>query len=172
MQGLQFLEIVERVDQVEGWFSKEQMEILYPFAQKAKNVMEIGTYAGRSTLFWALSNPKANIVTVDRCIGAPGFPSKYISPEIVKEGKIIAIHEDSYNLSARFNWPIDLLFIDGGHDYLDVSRDIEHWSPKVKGIIVMHDYPSWPGIKQAVEEKLLNKVNIIDDSHDMLVASI
>lgn len=169
MQGLQFLEIAEEVEKVEGWFSREQMEVIYPFAKLAKNVVEIGTYAGRSTLFWALCNPEATIITIDRCIGAPGFPMRFISEETVKRGKILAIHGDSYNVSKRFNLPIDFLFIDGGHHYLDCSQDIVNWLPKLDGVIAVHDYPSWPGVKEAVETHLKEEVILINDNHDMFV---
>lgn len=52
---------------------------------------------------------------------------------------------------------IDLLFIDGDHEYSAVKRDIELYVPKVRsgGIVSGHDYnnlPRFPGVKQAVDE--------------------
>jgi predicted O-methyltransferase YrrM len=51
---------------------------------------------------------------------------------------------------------LDLVFIDGSHEYEDVRHDIIQWSKKVKqgGIIAGHDYghERWPGVTQAVDE--------------------
>jgi len=172
MQELQFQQILERVDKIPGWFYQNQMEFLFPYAQKATNVFEIGTYAGRSTLFWTLCNPDANIITTDTCIGVPsnGIPGVEILPEVVNAGKIIALKEDSHELVKRYNQPIDLFFLDGSHKYADVCRDITDWLPKVNGIFVCHDYMDvWAEIKQACDNCLRGKFELIDDKHDMFV---
>lgn len=41
---------------------------------------------------------------------------------------------------------IDILHIDGAHDYASVKHDFETWFPKVKhgGVILMHDTQSFP----------------------------
>lgn len=47
----------------------------------------------------------------------------------------------------RFNdGAVDILHIDGGHDYESVKRDFETWLPKVRrgGVILMHDTRSFP----------------------------
>lgn len=173
MQGLQLFEVIERVNKIPGWFYENQMTFLYPYAQKAENILEIGTYAGKSTLFWALCNPDARIITTDTCIGVPanGITGLSILPQVVAQGQIVALKENSHELAKRFNQPIDLLFIDGGHEYAAVCQDITDWLPKVKGIIVMHDYmDAWPGIKQAVDNCLRGKVEIISTENDLFIA--
>lgn len=165
-------EIIEKVEKIPGWFFPVQMEFLYPYAQKAKNVFEIGTYAGKSTLFWALANPEANIITTDTCIGVPsnGIPGVAIMPEVVQAGKIIALKEDSHELVKRYNAPIDLIFIDGSHKYADVCQDITDWLPKVNGIMVCHDYEGgWPEIVQACDNCLRGKYDILTDQNGLFV---
>lgn len=51
---------------------------------------------------------------------------------------------------------IDLLFIDGGHDYRSVKADILAWKDFVKrdGMIVFHDYSSIPDVMRAVDEEI------------------
>jgi len=174
MPKLQLQQIIEEVEKVPGWFYENQMRFLYPYALKAKNIFEIGTYAGKSTLFWALSNPDANIVTTDTCIGVPanGITGLSILPEVVSAGKIIALKENSHELVKRYNQPIDLLFIDGGHKYADVCQDITDWLPKVEGVIAVHDYmDAWPEIKQAVDNCLRGEVELISDADDLFVAN-
>ena len=51
---------------------------------------------------------------------------------------------------------LDFVFIDAGHDYDEIIKDIDAWLPKVKktGIISGHDYHNTHcGVKQAVDEK-------------------
>lgn len=166
--------IIKEVEQIPGWFYPDQMQFLYRFAQKARYIFEIGTYAGKSTLFWALCNPNANIITTDTCIGVPsnGIPGVAIIPEVISRGNIIALHDDSHELVKRYHHPIDLLFIDGSHEYADVCRDILDWLPKLNkdGVIVCHDYmDAWPGIKQAIDNTLRPRVALISDLNGMYV---
>ncbi len=60
---------------------------------------------------------------------------------------------------------LDLVFLDGAHDYHSVTADIRAWRPKVKpsGILAGHDYcDSWPGVVRAVNEQFRyrKKINI------------
>ncbi len=47
-----------------------------------------------------------------------------------------------------------MIFIDGDHSYAGVLADIESWLPKVKrgGFLAGHDWPTYPGVRQAVRE--------------------
>ena len=54
---------------------------------------------------------------------------------------------------------LDFIFIDASHEYEDVKKDIISWYPKLKlgGIIAGHDYTSFDGVKNAVDEVIINK---------------
>lgn len=43
---------------------------------------------------------------------------------------------------------IDLLFIDGAHDYQSVRRDYEIYTPLVRGIVALHDIAGLAGPRQ------------------------
>lgn len=166
-------EIISEVDKIPGWFFRPQMEFLYPYAQRANNIFEIGTYRGRSTLFWILANPDARVMTVDNCIGDPMgnvAPGTSIDPSIPIRGNVVAIHDDVHTLSERFNWPIDFLFIDGSHFYYDLCRDIDDWVPKTHGVVVVHDYMDvWPTVKKGCDDKLRGKYELITDQYGLFV---
>jgi len=57
--------------------------------------------------------------------------------------------------------PLDMVYIDAGHSYLDVNEDLRAWYPRVRqgGVVAGHDYghPNWPGVKQAVDEFVQKK---------------
>ncbi len=56
------------------------------------------------------------------------------------EGKII--EGNTHTIGKLWNTPIDLLFIDAGHDEANVKPDIEIWLPHLKseGTVFFHDY--------------------------------
>jgi predicted O-methyltransferase YrrM len=62
------------------------------------------------------------------------------------------IHADS--ASADFPEPLDLLFIDGSHEYTDVRMDYERHRSAVNkgGVIIFHDPISWPGVGKFLDE--------------------
>ena len=59
---------------------------------------------------------------------------------------------------------LDLVFIDGNHEYVEVKQDILSWLPKVRsgGLVAGHDYdpniPMFSGVKDAVDEIFGNKL--------------
>jgi hypothetical protein len=57
------------------------------------------------------------------------------------------------------NRSLDFVFIDASHEYNDVKKDILSWYPKIKkgGFIAGHDYTTFDGVKQAVNELLIDK---------------
>jgi hypothetical protein len=59
---------------------------------------------------------------------------------------------------------VDVIFIDAGHSYDAVIRDIKSWLPKIKdgGIMSGHDYINWSGVNTAVNE-IFNEVDKIDN---------
>ena len=64
---------------------------------------------------------------------------------------------DSVNLYE--NRSLDFVFIDASHEYDDVKKDILAWYPKIKkgGIIAGHDFTTFEGVRQAVDELIINK---------------
>lgn len=138
----------------------------------AKKVFELGTFDGSTTVNIAANTPDdAEIVTLDL---PPNWDGKLVFelPEVFRNvpdtrivgrqfrntpyaGKIQQVLGDS----AAIDWsalpgPFDLIFIDACHHYDYVKKDTEnalkHITPK--GVIVWHDYGSYKGVSDAVDE--------------------
>jgi len=140
---------------------------------KVKNIFEIGTYQGNTTLQLAANSPgDARITTLD-------LPSKWnedkraiTTPENFKNvtdrmtigvqyketsyaGKINQIFADSANMNwSELPGPFDFIFIDGCHYYEYVKKDTENALGALRpgGIVVWHDYGMIKDVSRAVDE--------------------
>ncbi len=139
-------EIYAKVNEVYGWFSREQCETLLPFITSIKNglLFEIGTYHGRSTLFFRLANPSLNILTID--LGKKTWTSlapvsERIDEEVLRWGGIFQVRGDSKEIIKTFSMMIDFLFIDGAHEREPLMQDLA-WTKFVRdgGFVAFHDY--------------------------------
>ena len=67
---------------------------------------------------------------------------------------------DSLDAAKTFkDKSVDMVFIDGGHEYEEVKADIEAWLPKTKKLICGHDHGG--GIERATQE-IFNNVNVME----------
>lgn len=134
--------------------------------------VEIGSYIGTSANA-LLRGGAGHVYCIDLWSGGPVYSedntnnkqSWEISPEI---GKIILgkfIQNTSFlthitpligdSLWWAEHWPfkVDLIFIDGNHEYESVKTDIEAWWPNLKigGLLCGHDFcETYPGVMKAV----------------------
>lgn len=136
---------------------------------KPKNIFEIGTFQGRTTLNIALNAPQSKVYTLDLpASGLDNVKSKveageiaYIDKQVSGErfiGKPAAQQiQQLFGDSATFDFSpyynsIDLMFIDGSHAYDYVLSDTEKALKVVKkgGVILWHDYTNWEGVREAI----------------------
>jgi len=134
---------------------------------KAKKVVEIGTFKGRTTrLFLSLG---CEVVTVDdhssRWVSTPQAKTQ----DVVTPKELMAVfqgekvdfvsgdsvhHAETIRRFIQDKWPsgADLCFIDGGHDAATVSSDLDLCCRVVRkgGLLTGHD-ADMAGIKQALE---------------------
>lgn len=118
------------------------------YKMKPKTIVDLGTHTGCSAL--AFAAPGIGVVhTVDK------FDDKDIYEE-AKENvavlKNIVMYKCSFDYLAE-RWdhgPIDILHIDGNHEFKDVQNDCTKWIPKLsdRGIVLMHDAfnPRFPDV--------------------------
>lgn len=113
---------------------------------------EIGVRTGR-TLFHLLQNlPDLHMYAVDKDVSQ--FDS---APCIVKYRSRLTILEGvSWEMACNVpDASLDFYFIDAGHGYKSVTRDILAWTPKIKlsGWLLGHDI-NFPAVNSAVRDTL------------------
>jgi MMP 1-O-methyltransferase len=149
------------------------------YSQKLSgNIVEIGSWQGRSTCFFAQACKDSNngmVFAIDPFSGNPGKEDLYVVGKKdlsdLKENFITNIEINNLNdyikvfpmisTEARslINEEIRLLFIDGNHDYEFVKEDIKNFTPLLKsgGIVIFDDYnvSNFPGVVRAVKELVI-----------------
>src|SRR5919198_5256827 len=153
-------ELRKRLDELPGWLSYEEGETLYRLAKACTGrgvIVEIGSWRGKSTTCLGLGSKAGSLVPIfaidphsehtfgdfKRNIDAAGI-SDLVTP---MPGR-------SQDLAEGFDQPIELLFIDGAHQYDLVLEDFERWVPKVVegGVVAMHDTTWFEGPKRVADE--------------------
>lgn len=148
---------------VDGWLMTEEGLALAELAD-GKQVLEIGSYCGRSTV--CMAKTAAHVTACDYFDGRgtprPQNTLAIFNANIERYGladKVTTHHPDDELPEEEF----DLVFIDGAHDYESVAADIRKalLAIKTDGLLAFHDYrvkpgefdSGWdPGVTQAVNE--------------------
>lgn len=155
-------EILAKAGTIDGWMGYDELEWLYDTAINMNNVVEIGSYRGRSS--FALAHAaKIRLICVDPWDGSVYYSENKDYNEFLKNTKsifekITVIRDKSFNAAEKFNnESLDMAFIDGDHNYDHVCIDINKWLPKLRkgGIISGHDAnhpPVWKAVKELLGE--------------------
>ena len=157
---------------IPGWMKSRELTWLYLVAQEMDNIVEIGSWMGRSTDA-LLSGCKGTVWAVDHFKGSKEHLSlpKHITINIQKAflknvghyKNLKLLKMDSLEAAGKFkDKSVDMVFIDGGHEHGEVMADIKAWLPKTKKLICGHDYyENYKGVKCAVDE-IFDNVNTFD----------
>lgn len=183
------LPLLNKLQGIQGWFDFEEADLLICTVLKAcvelptpHNIVEIGSYHGKSTILLGSVVksyfPSSKVYAIDPhegIVGATDQGLQSLSPSLFMFNKNISdaglsqfielIKDCSFNVHWRK--PITFLFIDGLHDYENVSRDFKHFEKYIisGGYIAFHDYVIYyPGVITFVNE-LLNTDDYIKICH-------
>jgi predicted O-methyltransferase YrrM len=147
---------------IAGWLSPDQGHLLWDAARRlpeGATVLEIGSHQGRSTVVLATAvSGRGRVVAVDpfvegRLFG--GRPTRdRFEENLARSGvreTVELVTEYSTRLRPRWSEPIDLLYIDGKHDYWTVRDDLRwaEWVPE-GGEVLVHDCFSSVGVTLGV----------------------
>jgi hypothetical protein len=121
-------------------------------------LVEIGSHLGESTTIFLAYEQIKKMYCIDPWNQNPIYEQTFdtrLKP-FIESGKCIKLKEFSKEGSEKFlDNSIDMLYIDGNHEYEYVKLDIDTWYPKItnKGILSGHDYTdAHPGTKLAIDE--------------------
>jgi len=161
------------LDPIEGY----ALLLLAEHGPGTGSIVEIGSYAGRSTAYLARGSKRARrekVVAIDHFEGSKehqrgdrnesahvlaGNLFEVFSRNLKQAGVkdwVHVVRAGSSEAHAGWSHPIRLLFIDGDHSYESSRQDYESWSRWLvpDGLAVFHDIGVFEGVTRYYEELL------------------
>lgn len=176
-------EIKELVEGVDGHSVLDREgEFLYNAARNCTGkgvIVEIGSWKGRSTIWLGRGSKAGNkvkVYAIDPHTGSPTHRQMYGRVWTFKEFKenieaadvgdvVMPIVETSEEAEKDWNdRPVELLWIDGNHEYKFVKQDFDIWVPHLinGGIIALHDTTFLAGPKKVAIDNIYKSQNFTD----------
>ncbi|GJQ10132.1 hypothetical protein GpartN1_g1938.t1 [Galdieria partita] len=159
----------EKVHAIQGWFNKETASQLYDILMKTDNDIsqgewvEIGSWMGRSTAFFALLLQKKYPGKILHAIDTfQGTPNDAFHEDTIRENHFdlyqefqknmnnlqlpIQIHKEK-SVDCHWELPISLLYLDGDHDLYYMMEEFRKFDLFLHtgSFLIMDDVPSWIG---------------------------
>lgn len=134
------------------------------------HIVNIGAGNGTSGLAFMEARPDLLVTTIDiqresspfGCL--EGEEAVFKSAGYWGDPRHTQIHGDSKEVAKTWSYgPVDMVFVDGGHQYHEAAGDILGWLPHIKpgGLMVVHDFEKtakvWRGVNEAVNELLVGR---------------
>lgn len=152
-----------------GWQSPAELRWLMSRAALMDSVVEVGSLHGRSA-FALLTACPGPVYCIDpwndvhrTCLPSfMGSCGHFENLRVVQGYSPAVIYTDDLP-------DVDMVFIDGAHDYESAAADITHWLPKTRRLICGHDYipeegAGFPDVAVAVDEILGDAVKVAPDT--------
>lgn len=147
----------------QGWFVNQQPLIEILKSHKIRDVIEIGSWLGSSTRFFAENLAEdGHVYAIDTWLGSIEHEGDEKLPNLFQQFLSNMIHLDLAwkitpirlpSLEAAQTLPIraDLVYVDASHERADVYNDIMHWYPHLneKGVMCGDDW-NWESVKEGV----------------------
>lgn len=160
---------IHLAEDIDGFLTNREGQLLYSLAHACpplSQAVEIGSWKGKSTIWLAqgfIDNGKPGcIYAIDPHTGSSEHQLNNASvwtfdqfKENIKKSNVGAIIKPIVKTSsAAVNETpaaINLLFIDGAHEYEFVNEDYALYAPRLVegGFIAFHDTP-WPGVQKVI----------------------
>lgn len=172
--------LIAKLQGAEGYLSDDEAWALFIAVRHAATVspapriVEVGSYKGRSTIAIASALAmlgRGSVVAVDPHgpTGKASYTVEHGDQDTYAEFQknvatagvadyVTSLRAISREARRRYDMrPIDMLFIDGSHDYDDVLADIDAWTPLLNdGAVVAFNDTYAPGVNRALRRRLLS----------------
>jgi MMP 1-O-methyltransferase len=147
---------------VPGWLTDEEGEALYDLARACTGrgaIVEIGSWKGKSTVCLALGSREGASVPVYAIDPHTDYRFGDFKQNVERAGisdLVRPVASLSQAAAEDFDQPIELLFVDGSHEYELVLEDFEKWVPKVvdDGWVAFHDTTWTAGPRKVVGQSI------------------
>jgi MMP 1-O-methyltransferase len=155
---------------IPGWLTDEEGEALYELARTCRGegvIVEIGSWKGKSTVCLGLGSQAGSSVPVYAIDPHADYRFGDFKTNVERAGiaeLVRPIASLSQPAADGFDERIELLFVDGSHEYDLVLEDFEKWVPKVVdgGWVGFHDTTWTRGPRKVVGEAIYRSKRFTD----------
>jgi predicted O-methyltransferase YrrM len=150
------------IEDVPGWLTEEEGEALYELARQCTGrgvIVEIGSWKGKSTICLGLGSRAGAGLRIFAIDPHADYRFGDFKANVERAGVadlVTPIASRSQPAADEFSEPIELLFVDGSHEYDLVLEDFEKWVPKVVdgGWVAFHDTTWTAGPRKVVGQAI------------------
>jgi predicted O-methyltransferase YrrM len=165
-------QVIEQAGRIHGWMRPAELNWLAEHAERARAIVEVGSWKGRSTValaghtpgrvfaidHWLGQTDQTTVVNQElRARGADAIFDEFMANvrPFVEAGHLAVLRMDriaaARTLADQHGPIFDLVFLDGDHDEAPVAADIATFRPLIKpgGILSGHDF-GFAGVRAAV----------------------
>lgn len=155
-----------------GWMAPAELDWLMTQASTMRSVVEVGCLHGRSSFALATGCRDGEVWCID-----PWNDDGWRSWSRSMSGftNVHAVRAPSPEAGLQVPDPVDMVFIDGAHDYDSVVADIRYWGSRAQRLLCGHDYvptsalgpgesPGFPDVPRAVDELLGSRAQVAPDT--------
>jgi len=143
---------------IPGWLTDEEGEALFELARQCHGdgvIVEIGSWKGKSTVCLGLGSQAGSATPIYAIDPHADYRFGDFKTNMEQAGiaeLVRPIASLSQPAADTFDEPIELLFVDGSHEYDLVLEDFEKWVPKVidGGWVAFHDTTWTAGPRKVV----------------------
>ncbi len=159
---------------IDGWLSDREADLLFRLASQCTGkgaIVEIGSWKGKSTVCLSLGSRKGvgtYVTAIDPHTGSSEHGTVDTYAEFLRNIErtgispmVKPIRKRSQDVAKEWQGgPVELLWIDGAHEYEFVLRDLLLWEPHLMegGVIAFHD-STMPGPWRVIEDHLYKGTN-------------
>ena len=160
------------IDQITTHLTQDEKNILQELASTTNGsiFVELGSYLGASSCYIASGIQSAGKMATLFCVdtwanegmaeGSRDTYDEFLKNTAKFQHIIVPLRGKSEEIAKDFDAEIDFLFIDAGHDYLNVKTDVLAWFPKLRAgaQVIFHDIGWAEGVQRVVKEHVLEIV--------------
>ena len=158
------------VERIPGLLTRKEASLLYVLARRCTGkgvIVEIGSWKGKSTACLGQGSrdgARVKVHAIDPFTGSSEHGDVYTFPEFQSNVKATGIESlvtphpmTSKDAAVGWTEPIELLWIDGAHEYECVHLDYTLWEPHLipGGVIAFHDSTD-PGVWPVIDTYLFH----------------
>jgi hypothetical protein len=167
------------IEPVAGWLTPAQARRLWDAARSLRasaQIVEIGSFRGRSTIVLALAAPDGvQVVAIDPHLGGDRGPRELEArPELGEAdheafcanlqragvaGHVRHVRRFSQDALGAVAGEIQLLYVDGAHRFVPARADLRRWGARVPvgGRLLVHDSFSSVGVTLALAAEVIGR---------------